>query len=151
MQNSAAGRSLRGCCTPFSAGAPGSQDSGAFSFWRDSPDKWAKKCARRRFAFAATVFMNCQQHRMEEILGQGAAQFFTYFLHFIFINIVNLLKYQCKIIDFFSPPAARLFAAFRPLAASLPDCPAAASPYAHTPPALAPTGCAVASEVIEAS
>jgi len=151
MQNSAAGRSLRMLYSILRRSSWIERFRSFFILAGQPKTNGQKKCARRRFAFAARVFMNCRQHRMEEILGQGAAQFFTYFFIFYFSNIANMLKYQCKRIDIFSPPAARPFAAFRPLATSLPDCPAAASPYAHTPPALAPTGCAVASELIKTS
>ncbi|WP_374282206.1 hypothetical protein [Desulfovibrio sp.] len=76
-----------GRLNPFSTGASGSQDSGAFFIWRNSLKTQAKKIARDMFAAVwQAASMNCGQHRMEEILGQGAAQFFTYFSANIFFN-----------------------------------------------------------------
>ena len=47
-------------------------------------DKTNKGLRRRAPALQPTGSMNCNQHRMEESLGQGAAQFFTYFLRISF-------------------------------------------------------------------
>ena len=47
-------------------------------------DKTSKGLRRRALDLQPTGSMNCDQHRMEESLGQGAAQFFTYFLRISF-------------------------------------------------------------------